>query len=198
MHNYAIINHNRANIGRWIGLASLAISFAISFLLLKLSMLSESNILTSFTVSSGAIYFCLYLFFNKILWKKILKKLPNIHGTWLINGDTLDHDGNITHSWSGNLDIEQTWDEIAIILKTDDSSSQSYTATLRKEPGSKGGWILYYSYTNEPSINRQNTLSAHKGFCEINFNENNKSAMGSYFNNFGRYTFGKISLNREV
>lgn len=198
MHDYAIINHNRANIGRWLGVISLSFSFIISSGLLKISAVSQFNILASFTVSSGILYVILYFLFNKVLWRIIWLNLPNIQGVWSVNGCTLDQDNNVIHKWSGSLDIDQTWDKIAIILKTNESRSESYTATLRKESGRKGGWILYYSYKNESNMDKQSFLSAHKGFCEIIINEDNKSAKGSYFNNYGRYTFGQITLKKEI
>lgn len=197
MHDYAILNHNRANIGRWLGLCSLFLSFVISIGLLKLSTISFFNNLTSFTVSSGILYLSIYSLFNKILWKIEWFKLPNIQGVWNVEGETLNQENEIIHKWAGYLDIEQTWDKIVIVLKTEHSNSESYIATLRKESGSKGGWILSYSYKNEPNIDEQQDLSIHKGFCEIIFPGSMNTANGTYFNNFGRFTFGKITLNRE-
>lgn len=197
MHDYAIINHNRANIGRWIGLLSLLLSFLISAGLVKLSEVSTFESVASFTVSSGVLYLLLYYLFNTIFWKIALLKLPNIQGIWSINGETIDQNGKVIYKWSGDLDIEQTWDKIVIVLKTKQSNSESDTATLRKKSGSRGGWVLYYSYKNGPSINEQCNLSSHKGFCEITFNENNEVANGCYFNNFGRYTFGTLTLKKN-
>ncbi|MDG9730337.1 pancortin-3 [Ignatzschineria sp. RMDPL8A] len=197
MHDYAIINHNRASVGRWLGVASLLLSYLISLGLLKLAKISFFENSFNFTVSTGILYWLVYTFFNKFLWKIPLFKLPNIQGVWSINGKTIDQNGQTLYEWSGELDIEQAWDKIAIVLKTDQSESKSYTATLRKESGSKGGWILYYSYKNEPDINEQGSLSMHKGYCEITFNENNETASGSYFNNFGRYTFGVLDLKKN-
>lgn len=197
MHDYAIINHNRVNVGRWIGVASILLSSLISVVLVRFSEISSFKMVANFTVSSGVVYLLLYYFFNKFFWKLAWFKLPNIEGVWSINGKTIDQDGKIVFEWKGELDIEQTWDKIVISLKTKQSKSESYTATLRKEPGSKGGWILYYSYKNESKINEQRDLSSHKGFCEITFNGVNKIASGNYFNNFGRYTFGTFDLKKK-
>ena len=197
MHDSAIINHNRASVGRWLGVASLLLSYLISLGLLKLAKISFFESFANFTISIGMLYLLIYYLFNKFLWKIPLFKLPNIQGIWFINGKTIDQNGQTLYEWSGKLDIEQTWDKIAIILKTDQSESKSYTATLRKEPGNQDEWTLYYSYDNTPHIDQQCNLLSHKGYCEITFNKANKTAKGSYFNNFGRYTFGKLNLRKS-
>lgn len=197
MHDYAIIDHNRANVGRLLGGASLALAYLISLGLLKLAKISFFENLTNFTVSTGSLYLLIYYLFNKFLWKIPLFKLPNIQGIWLINGETIDQNNQFLYKWTGKLVVEQTWNKIAITLKTKQSESKSYTATLRKEPGDQDKWTLYYSYNNTPYIDQQCNLTSHKGYCEIIFNKANKTAEGSYFNNFGRYTFGKLSLKKS-
>lgn len=197
MHDYTIVDHSRANVGRWLGLISLLFSFSISYIIAKVGEISQFNTLAGFTVSSGVLYVFMHYLFNNFLWRKKWASLPDIQGIWSVSGKTMKQDGNVIHKWTGELDIEQKWERISIVLKTEQSCSKSYTATLRKEPGSKGGWVLHYSYQSEPNVGEQNKLSTHKGFCEIVFSDNTKVAKGNYFNNYERYTFGEITLDKE-
>ena len=80
-------------------------------------------------------------------------------------------------------------------LKTEQSQSFSQTATLEKQHGF-GGWLLSYSYKNEPRIEQSHELNAHKGYCQIVIDKSIAVGDASYFNNNGRKTFGIMNLER--
>ena len=196
MHDYAIFGHSRASIGRWLGVGSIILTGAISSLLVWLYQITEIEAFATAVVTPAIIYFILHYCFDKFAWKVPFFKIPNISGVWSVKGETLNEDGSIKYAWDAEIDIEQTWEKISITLKTSQSSSESYTATLGKKPGTKGGWILHYSYTNNPDSNQFHELNSHKGYCELVFNNELREGEAAYFNSNGRRTFGKMLIRK--
>lgn len=198
MHDYAVFGHNRASIGRWLGIFSVILTGAISSLITWFNSLAGFQAVTSVAISTGIVYFLLHLLFNQFAWKIPFFKVPDLNGIWSVKGTTLTEDGEPKHEWEAEIDVEQTWEKIVICLKTNNSSSESYTATLAKSHGSQAGWRLSYSYSNSPKIERSHELNSHKGYCEIHIDQNLLRGDAAYFNSNGRRTFGKMELTRKV
>ena len=196
MHDYAVFEHNRATIGRWLGIISILISGGISQMLIKMYNLTGWEAFTKATITTGILYFILHWLFNKFVWKLPIFQIPNLSGKWKVIGKTLNEDGTIRYEWNANIGIEQTWEKIIINLKTKNSQSYSQTATLEKQHG-LGGWLLSYSYKNEPYTEQVHELNSHKGYCQIEFNKEISKGNASYFNNNGRRTFGIMKLEKE-
>ena len=196
MHDYAIFNHNRATVGRWLGVLSLSIAGGISQLLVFLNSWTGFSAFTQATVTTAIVYFALHFLFNTYIWKHI-HGIPNLNGKWKVKGKTLNEDSSVKYDWDAEINIEQTWEKIIIHLKTKNSKSFSYTATVQKIEG-PGTWLLSYSYGNEPNLEQCHELNAHKGYCQIEFEPNFKIAKASYFNSNGRRTFGIMDLEKEV
>lgn len=197
MHDYAVFGHDRASIGRWLGFISIVTAGGISQLLTLASNLSGFEAFTKVTITTGIIYMALHWLFNKFLWKIPFFKVPDINGEWSLTGQTLNDDGSTKYDWNGLIGIEQSWKNILIHLKTENSQSESYTATLSKRFGPTGGWILSYSYKNEPELEQSHELNTHKGYCEIEINKDLTVGKASYFNSAGRKTFGVMNLERK-
>ncbi|CAH7151071.1 MULTISPECIES: Cap15 family cyclic dinucleotide receptor domain-containing protein [Vibrio] len=197
MHDYASFDHNRATVGRWLGVGSLMLAGGFANLVVWLRDLTGIEYFVQASLTTGAIYAVLHYLFNKFIWKVKIFKVPDLSGHWSIKGTTLNEDGSEKYPWDGKLDIEQSWEKIAIRLETKSSESYSYTATLAKLAGTSGGWRLSYSYSNTPHMQFSHELNGHKGFCEVIFSENLKTARANYFNSNGRRTFGVMDLERE-
>lgn len=198
MHDYAVFGHNRASIGRWLGIASVILTGAISSLISWVYELTGFQAITGVAVTTGAVYFGLHWLFNKFAWKIPFFKIPNLSGLWKVAGATLTENGEIKYQWDAEIDIEQTWEKIVICLKTENSISESYTATLAKANGSQAGWRLSYSYSNNPNIEQSHELYSHRGYCELLIDKSLESATAAYFNSNGRRTFGKMELTRNI
>ncbi|MBB67027.1 MAG: pancortin-3 [Rickettsiales bacterium] len=198
MHDYAVFGHNRASIGRWLGIASVILTGAISSLISWVYELTGFQAITGVAVTTGVVYFGLHWLFNKFAWKIPFFKIPNLSGLWKVAGATLTENGEIKYQWDAEIDIEQTWEKIVICLKTENSISESYTATLAKANGSQAGWRLSYSYSNNPNIEQSHELYSHRGYCELLIDKSLESATAAYFNSNGRRTFGKMELTRNI
>jgi hypothetical protein len=199
-HEYAIIGHKRAEIGRWLGFASVLLApiltsvftWASSLPLLTTSIQAK---MVAFTISTGVVYAALYWLFNRYVWRWLnsVLDIPDLSGIWSVTGHSLTLEGELKFEWSGTLKISQKWDRIAIELKTDQSGSFSETASvLLKHDGAAK---LSYSYQNHPKAGEPE-LQKHQGFCELTFDEVRRSAEGHYFNSLGRYSFGRMQLAR--
>ena len=197
MHDYASFDHNRAIVGRWLGVSSLILAGGFSNLIIWLKDLTGLEYFFQASLTTGVIYAGLHFIFNKFIWKVKLFKIPDLNGIFVIEGQTLDENGEAKYHWPAKLDIEQSWEKIAIRLETKSSESFSYTATLAKLAGTSGGWRLSYSYSNTPHMQFSHELNGHKGFCEVIFSADLKTARANYFNSNGRRTFGIMNLKRE-
>lgn len=202
LHEYAIIGHQRSEIGRWLGIASFVLAPLLTSLVVLLSdaaFLIDSirGKLAVFTLTAGIVYLCLYWIFNRYVWKWLdkLLEIPNLSGEWIVVGETLDGTGATTYSWNAEMKISQFWDRIAIELKTLQSGSYSETASVLVKPD--GECKLSYSYQNHPRVGEV-ALNKHQGFCELIFDVNQTKALGHYFNSLGRYTFGRMTLTRKA
>ncbi|QNF18593.1 Cap15 family cyclic dinucleotide receptor domain-containing protein [Aeromonas jandaei] len=197
MHDYAVFGHSRATIGRYLGTASVILTGLVSSIALWLSQFDGLMFMATATVSTATLYFILHWLFNNLAWKIPFFKIPDLNGVWLVRGETLSEEGGVVkYNWEAEIDIEQTWEKISINLKTKQSSSESYTATLAKKSGTRGGWILHYSYSNSPDASQFHELNSHRGYCEVLFDKALTSGEAAYFNSNGRRTFGKMYLTR--
>ena len=197
MHDYAVFGHDRAAIGRWLGFIAIILSGGIAQAFAWANELTGIEAFTKATITTGVVYFALHWVFNKWVWKISLFEIPNLNGTWKFRGKTLTENGETRYDWDGVIGVEQNWKSIQIHLKTSNSQSDSYTATISKRHGPTGGWLLSYSYRNEPEVEQIHELTSHKGFCEIEIDNNLKVGKASYFNSKGRRTFGIMDLEKE-
>lgn len=204
-HEYSIIGHSRATIGRHLGtlaggLAALTAVGATAILDLasRFGFSTPTSGVILFPLNAAIFYFLGHLLFDKWIWrlKKVqtLLGIPDLNGEWECQGETKDDQGNVTFQWQATVTISQTWEKIRVYLTTGQSSSKSKSASLIKEPGR--GYVLMYSYQNEPRIGEPE-LKSHVGYCELQLNENITQAEGDYFNNKGRITYGRMRLIKK-
>ncbi len=203
-HDYSILGHSRALVGRYLGAVAAAIS-AGSVLLAGLGIeFAKINGFGEFfppivvwPVTAGAVWIGLHWLFANHAWKwpgiAAAINVPDLSGSWRVTGKTLDENKDTTYEWSGVVTITQTWEKLKVRLRTSQSSSFSISAALVREPGA--GFRLTYPYLNEPGA-EQPELSMHVGFADLLFAPNLSSAEGDYFNNKGRTTQGVMRLDR--
>ena len=207
-HEYAVMGGtNRAKIGRYLSLASSAISAGLVFVLLAAFDLAKQlglpvNLPPAVLslVGAGMVFAALYWVLNRYVWKwpgvDRLLKVPDLAGAWTCFGESLGPDGRATHKWNGEVTIVQTWDKLRIRLKTDQSGSNSVAAALAHD--SVDGFVLLYQYRNDPKIDGTAVgMASHMGCAVVTVSKDLKSATGEYFNGGGRSTFGKMIWTRR-
>ncbi|AWF79494.1 pancortin-3 [Microbulbifer sp. ZKSA004] len=198
VHPYAIFDHKRQIVGRFLGIASFILSPIITNFFISITSLTGAKFTGTFIITAGIIYLALYWIFDNFIWKvRIVGKflsIPDFSGEWIVDGQTINDTGDTLYVWNAKITIVQTWDNISIKLATDQSESYSYTATALKLPDNS--WQLSYSYCNQPDLNQVHELNSHKGFCELRFCIKDGYAKGTYFNSHGRRTIGNMKLNK--
>jgi hypothetical protein len=204
-HDYSILGHSRATIGRYLGGIAAAISGGSVFVAGLGIEFAQAHGFGDFfppivvwPVTATAVWIGLHWLFANHVWKwrpvASVINVPNLSGSWTVTGRTLDADKNVTYQWSGEITITQTWERLKVRLKTAQSSSFSISAALFREAGA--GFRLTYPYVNEPSPD-QRELQTHVGFADLLFSSDLSSADGDYFNNKGRTTQGVMRLERS-
>jgi hypothetical protein len=130
--------------------------------------------LAAFTGGTGLVYAVLYYLFDRWIWRAAtaLLRLPNVGGKWHVRGRTLNAQ---FPPWEGELTITQTWERIAISLRTNQSSSSSETASILL--ARHGEAKFSYSYQNHPRPGEP--LQKRQGFCELIFDPGFTSASGT-------------------
>jgi len=199
VHEYSVIGHPRERIIFIIAFISIIVGPIVISILGEIYS-SLTGQVFSLSIAVMSIFSGLYFLFNKWFWKiRLFSKIfsfPNLNGTWVCSGETLDTSGSIKYQWSGQIRIEQSWDKLLITLVTENSKSSSLSVVggIRYIPTI--GYKLSYSYENDPNIGEVD-LKKHEGFCELVFSENLESSSGHYFNGANRFTFGRINLIKD-
>lgn len=198
MHEYSIdVDHNK--IIYYLAIVAVSITGLLTSAINKWGEYFPFN---EFTVSITALslFVILYKLFDKTFWKyKWLRKLgivhtPNLNGTW--KGNFISSFDDWKEERPASILIEQSWSEICIIGKFNDSSSNSYTTSIKVRNG--GGIKLFYSYQNDKKPERANSpFSDHKGYASFVLNKEENVLQGQYFNNpSNNRNHGTIRLER--
>ncbi|MBW9052265.1 hypothetical protein [Rhizobium mesosinicum] len=199
-HEYSVVGHNRANVGRCLAILSAALASAFvtlgalwGQLATYLGVPQWTNFLV-IPVSAASIYGITHWLFNKWGWMIFFRVvgLPNIAGEWTCDGQTFDDNGNVSFQWKAQVSITQSWEKIRVYLRSAQSSSSSASAALVSEGG--GRWMLMYSYRNTPRAGE--VINPHLGYCELSFQHGFNQADGDYFTARGRGTSGRMTLTR--
>lgn len=206
-HEYALLDGvNRSAIGRYIAVAAAILSgMLVSGLILiinwwaKLGLIQHPQVV-AVPLTGGIVYLVLYYVFRhwvwKLRWVAKLLKVPDLSGTWLCKGETLNPKEGIEPNWEGTVSITQDWDMIRVTIATATSRSESIAAALQYDPHL--GYHLLYTYKNEPKADSPMDMVGHKGAAHLTFSDDLQSAEGDYFNGRGRYTFGVMKLRRSA
>lgn len=203
-HEYSMIGHSRATVGRWLGVAASALAGGVLSLagyalitMTNLGWLDPRPHPYAVPLTATLFYGCGYLVFDKWLWRKKwicqILGIPDLSGKWLCKGITLD---NATEQpqfqWTAELTITQSWEKIKVYQANSTSRSRSVAASIIKEDGV--GFVLMYSYRNEPKPGSD--MKPHIGYCELHVAQDLRSANGHYFNSGGRLSHGAMELTR--
>lgn len=203
-HEYSVIDHPRAAVGRWLGSAAGAIAAFITVIAPIITGWFDQLHVAVGTprwvvapIAAGVVFALVHLAFDKLVWRwplvRTFLRIPDLNGVWDVSGRTMNPVPGAPDEWTGEIRITQTWEKIWVHLKTGQSCSSSKAASLLRQPGA--GCILMYSYRNEPRIGE--AITPHVGYAELTFDEDLTGADGEYFNSKGRTTFGRMTLTRR-
>jgi hypothetical protein len=204
-HEYSVIGHSRALIGRYLGMIAGGIAALSSMTALWLADVAKHfgfeewvPAVILWPITGTVVYTLVHFAFDKSVWRykpvRSALSLPDISGEWAVTGKSLNERGEVTYEWEATAYVTQSWEKIKIYQDAEKSESHSISAALIKEPGF--GYRLMYSYHNIPKAGHPE-LQAHNGHAEMRFDNSGRRAEGEYFNNKGRVTFGHMIWNRK-
>lgn len=194
MHPYSIDIEERKNILLFLAISSIILSWIFY------KILGNYQISLPWWVESPSVLFfygLLFIAFDKWLWRYFrvigLVKTPNLNGEW--DGYIKTSFDNHSSKVKATLKIFQNWTRIKILLKTDQSSSQSETASITVD--TPEGKYLTYQYINDPRPNAVETMSIHRGTARLLFDEKKNSLEGEYYSGRDRQNFGSLYFFRQ-
>jgi len=205
-HEYAVIGHSRAMVGRFLGIiaglasSGVAVGIATVISLAERWGFLQARAFWTLPLTAAIFYTLGHLAFDKWAWRTwlihLVLDIPDLRGKWQCEGETIDPvTGAVTHKWSAEVTVSQGWEKIRIYSQTAQSRSSSVAASIVVEEDV--GYILMYSYRNEPRPGEPE-LKAHYGYAEWHIAADGATADATYFNGGGRYTGGRMKLTRNT
>lgn len=178
MKNYSIDTNARIKIYSSIAIISVAAS--------SLLTLFEDNSFYKFIAPSVLmIYFILFNFFDKYLWKmKFLSSIPNLNGKW--EGEITNSD-NLSSPLS--LRIKQTWTKIDVVFESKDTISKIIAANIDIE-NSNETTLKYIYLVRGKTVEKKDVYG--EGSQEFRLSNDNKSMEGTYYSS--KYRGGKANV----
>ncbi|GIW83138.1 MAG: hypothetical protein KatS3mg105_4945 [Gemmatales bacterium] len=190
MHDYSMRGHPRERL--------IFVLAAAAFSIMPLITTLSGWLGVGLAVTNFTIFGVLFVLFDRFVWRtwavRRLFGLPDLNGKWICHGRQFDRNGNVTQEWEGVATIVQTWSRISVAIYTETSRSRSGPASIERDEGH--GVKLVYTYQNEPAPGQPN-LNPHRGTCELLFSEDCTEAIGTYFNDHNRRSFGELKLTRS-
>jgi hypothetical protein len=189
MHEYSVKGHSREVYVFWLAFVAL----------LTVPLIRWFGAFAGLTISitASGLFWLVFKFWDRVLWRyKGLNKfygVPNLSGQWECRGKSKRDDG-ASFDWSGTASIQQNWSRLSVTIQTANSNSQSTLAAIESNNGL--GYRLIFGYENLPTSDSGDLIS-HHGFCDLVFDEELHSAIGTYFNDVQRRTWGTINLTRK-
>ncbi|QRF63400.1 hypothetical protein [Variovorax paradoxus] len=205
-HEYAVVGHSRATVGRFLGILAGLASSSLAVLVATLITYAErwgliqERAFWSLPLTAAIFYALGHLAFDKWAWRTWLVHyaldIPDLRGKWDCVGETINPTtGHVEYQWSSEITVSQGWEKIRIYSQTKNSRSHSVAASIIVEEDL--GYILMYSYRNEPRPGEPQ-LKAHHGYAEWHISADGSSADAIYFNGGGRHTGGRMKITRRT
>jgi hypothetical protein len=205
-HEYAVIGHSRAMVGRFLGIAAglassgIALLFATAITYAERWGFLQERAFWTLPLTATIFYTLRHVAFDKWAWRTWLVHfvidIPDLRGKWNCIGETIDPiTGSVVYKWTAEVTISQGWEKIRIYAETKQSRSRSVAASILVEEDV--GCILMYSYRNEPRPGEPE-LKAHHGYAEWHISPDGSSAEATYFNGGGRHSGGRMKLSRNT
>ena len=207
MHDYSIRSISKQKAYFWISAVSVLVTPCLIKLIERIisiwphvEMIYKEFEILGFSVSAFLVFSLLWNLFSKIFWKILSKirivQIPNLSGYWNCFGEGKKYlDKNESNNWSGEIKIEQEFDKISIKLTTTESRSHSYSLVGDIEIRDKNEIVLSYMYENDP-FKTEEGLKQHKGFCRLTFDLSKNSAIGRYYTDNDRSSYGTMKLSK--
>ena len=141
-------------------------------------------------------YGAIYLFFEKFAWHWKIFSLckivntPDLRGRWIGAQQSSYAENGEKFKSDVAIEIRQSFSKIIVKAYYDKSSSESVVADFYELNGQS---YLFYTYDNDPNSLKSGTMERHKGTSKLEYLQNEKRLLGSYFNSIGN--IGEIDVS---
>jgi hypothetical protein len=146
--------------------------------------------------SVAGFYGLVYLAFDKLVWKLPLVrrvglvKVPDLNGTWV--GTVNPSGGEHPYEHPATVEIAQTWRNLCVRLRTDNSESRSVIGALITEEA--GETVLTYEYINEPGAHAADSMHMHRGTARLRLTGGGEILEGEYYTGRDRKSHGTLRV----
>ena len=173
------------------GMFDFLINYIVNFIITDYFHLTNmySMYLLYFLIFVGT-YWIFYKLFDEIIWNK--KPILNHINIYDLNGNWVGYTKTSKYKKVFNVTIKQTWTDIEMNLKTDQSSSELISFSFNKLKPIHDVCYIYKSEVKQD----QNEIRTHYGTCMLKIDETNEKLTGTYFTDGQRITYGEICLKR--
>lgn len=195
MHHYATDSDERKTIPAIIAFASI-----LAALLLYATLKSTGLVLPWWldVPSVVGFYGLFYQLFERRLWRANalrrigLTKVPDLNGEWkgYLSTSYEDFETKI----DAHVEIFQSWTQVEVILRTQNSESHSLMAAIFTERPE--GTDLHYEYHSEPKVNAEEEMHEHRGTARLALGSNGKVLHGDYYCGRDRRNLGILHFER--
>lgn len=195
MHPYATDSNERRLVPLILAITSLLLAWILNRSLVGL------NLTFPWWIDAPSVlgfYGLFYVLFDKHVWQLSLLqrirliRVPNLNGDWKgFIASSFD-----THSTKhdARVNIRQSWTRIQITLETQNSRSNSLTASVITED--QKAIAISFEYVNEPKYDSEAGMQPHKGTSQLVLKPESATLEGQYYTGRGRQNFGVLSLAR--
>lgn len=150
--------------------------------------------------SVAGFYGLIYVAFDKLVWKLPavrtvgLVKVPDLNGTW--TGTINPSGGQHAFEHPVSMEIAQTWRDLCVRLRTDNSGSRSLIGALIIEEA--GEAVLNYEYINEPTAHAVDSMHMHRGTARLRLTGDGELLEGEYYTGRDRKSHGTLRVSRQL
>ena len=196
------------NLGYYKLLPLIFLIMLLSYMGNFVSNLLPENYATATAILSSTLFITLGIkLLDNETWKcpimkwygKIMSKAPNLNGEYK---GYINYTRNGTDESKGcTIKIIQTLSTISIqsnFYKLNEEGTESENVMEEIYVDNKGVVKVYFYYHNKGCNKTASPLNQHNGFCELTFNEKEKSLNGFYFTNRKPQTMGQISVKQNT
>jgi hypothetical protein len=120
-------------------------------------------------------------------------RIPDLNGWW--PGAVRPSGGEHANEHPATLEITQTWRDLCIRLRTENSTSRSSIAAVTV--GGPENAVVTYEYANEPAADVVGGMHAHRGTARLVLSSDGRILEGDYYTGRDRKSHGILWLERD-
>ncbi len=204
MHEYSYSSDERRKWNVWLYVLSVTLIGILNVVIAVVEGLHSGLLVIQPPTTMVLFGFIHRQFVNRLwrhnLWRKVgIVSVPDLDGTWkgeIISSFENNPGQSLEESVKKSVEVRifQSWTQMRIVWKTDESASSSEVAAIVRHD--RSSCVLHYEFHNEPDELGVDTMDRHRGTVVLNIGENKLT--GRYYTDRKILTKGRIYLKRDI